>query len=140
MQSIIYEDTDFYIQKENSEIPWLKIFTKEPFRELGDLPKELRIRLWDIYDIVEFHMKFYYKPHKINMASFANQLPQVHIHVMARFEEDSWFPNNVWEEKLRDGNVKLPNEENFFKELHIALTDQSKNLITEDRRALAREK
>ena len=68
------------------------------------------------------------------MASFANQLPQVHIHIMARFEDDSWFPNNVWEEKLRDGNVKLPNEENFFKELHIALTDQSKNLTTKDRR------
>ena len=134
MQSIIYEDTDFYIQKENSEIPWLKIFTKEPFRELGDLPKELRIKLWEIYDTVEFHMKFYYKPYKINMASFANQLPQVHIHIMARFEDDSWFPNNVWEEKLRDGNVKLPNEENFFKELHIALTDQSKNLTTKDRR------
>ena len=134
MHNIIYEDTDFYIEKENSEIPWLKIFTKEPFRELGDIPKDLRRRLWDIYDIVEFHMKFYYKPHKINMASFANKLPRVHIHVMARFEDDSWFPNNVWEEKLREGNLTLPSEENFFKELHIALTNQSKNIITEDRR------
>ena len=139
MKDIIYEDTNFYIQKENSEIPWLKIFTKEPFRELGDLPKELRTRLWGIYDIVEFHLKFYYKPHKINMASFANQLPQVHIHVMARFKEDSWFPNNVWEEKLRDGNVELPDERKFLKELHIALTNQEKNLITEDRRSSSRD-
>ena len=124
MQSIIYEDTNFYIQKENSEIPWVKIFTKEHYRELGDLPKELRIRLWDIYDIVEFHMKSYYKPHKINMASFANMLPRVHIHVMARFEEDSYFPNPMWGEKLRESNLKFPNEELFFKELNIALNKE----------------
>ena len=124
MKNIIYEDTDFYIQKENSEIPWLKIFTKEPFKELGDMPKNLRLRLWEIYDIVEFHMNFYYKPKKINMASFANMLPRVHIHVMARYEEDSYFPNPMWGEKLREAKLKLPSEELFFKELNIALAKE----------------
>ena len=121
MNDIIYEDNQIYIQKEKSEIPWLKIFTKEPYKELGDLPKELKERLWEVYDIVEFHMKFYYKPTKINMASFANILPRVHIHIMARFENDSYFPNPMWGKKLRDANLNLPNEESFFKELHIAL-------------------
>ena len=134
MHTIVYEDKEIYIEKQESEIPWLKIFTHEPYKELGEMPKRLRRRLWEVYDIVEFHMKFYYKADKINMASFANKLPQVHIHVMARFKNDSWFPNNVWEEKLRESNLKLPDEEKFFKELHIALTDQVKNLITEDRR------
>ena len=121
MNSIIYEDNQIYIQQEQSEIPWLKIFTKEPYKELGDLPKELREELWKVYDIVEFHMRFYYKPTKINMASFANVLPRVHIHVMARFENDSYFPNPMWGEKLRDANLNLPSEEKFFKELLIAL-------------------
>jgi diadenosine tetraphosphate (Ap4A) HIT family hydrolase len=134
VHTIIYEDKEIYIEKHESEIPWLKIFTHEPYKELGDMPRALRNRLWNVYDTVEFHMKFYYKPDKINMASFANKLPQVHIHVMARFKEDSWFPNNVWEEKVRESNLKLPDEEKFFKELHIALTDQMKNLVTEDRR------
>jgi len=92
MNMLIYEENEIYIEKEDSEIPWVKIFTKEPYKELGDLPKELRLRLWEIYDIVEREMKLYYKPKKINMASFANMLPRVHIHVMARFEEDSYFP------------------------------------------------
>ena len=35
------------------------------------------------------------------MASFANMLPRVHIHVIARFEDDAYFPNPVWGEKLR---------------------------------------
>jgi diadenosine tetraphosphate (Ap4A) HIT family hydrolase len=111
---IIYEDNDLYIEKETSEIPWLKIFTKIPYRELGDVPKSLRVRLWDIYDIIEFEMKNYYNPKKINMASFANMLPRVHIHVMARFEDDSYFPNPMWGEKLREAKLDLPNEDVFF--------------------------
>ena len=121
---IIYEDNQIYVEKEESEIPWLKIFTKEPYRELGDLPKELRIRLWEIYDIVEYEMKHYYYPKKINLASFANMLPRVHLHVMARFEEDSYFPNPMWGEKIRESNLKLPDEKEFYKRVFNALNSK----------------
>lgn len=123
---VIYEDNDIYIEKEESEIPWLKIFTKEPYKELGDLPKELRSKLWNIYDVVEYEMKKYYHPKKINMASFANMLPRVHIHVMARFEDDSYFPNPMWGEKLREANLDLPDENEFFKRVFNALTSKYK--------------
>lgn len=118
---IIFEDNELYIENEESEIPWLKIFTKEPYKELGDVPKALRIRLWEVYDTVEDEMKAYYNPKKINMASFANMLPRVHIHVMARFEEDSYFPNSMWGEKLREAKLNLPNEEEFYKRVKKAL-------------------
>ncbi len=118
---IIYEDRDIYIEKEDSEIPWLKIFTKEPHKELGDLPRELRKKVWDTYEIVEREMINYYNPTKINMASFANILPRVHIHVMARFKEDSYFPNPMWGEKQRDAKLKLPSEEGFHKKVFNAL-------------------
>ncbi|MGE4397007.1 MAG: HIT family protein [Sulfurimonas sp.] len=117
----IYEESELYIEKEQSEIPWLKIFTKEQYRELGDMPKELRTRLWDVYDIIEREMRAYYNPKKINMASFANMLPRVHIHVMARFESDSYFPNPMWGEKLREAKLNLPDEEEFFKRVRKAL-------------------
>ncbi len=120
---IVYEDDDIYIEIESSEIPWLKIFTKEPYRELGDLPKSLRVRLWDVYDIIEFEMKNYYNPKKINMASFANMLPRVHIHVMARFENDSYFPNSMWGEKLREAKLDLPDENEFYEKVREALKD-----------------
>lgn len=119
---IIYEDSELYIEKEPSEIPWIKIFTKEPYKELGDVPKDLRTRVWEVYDIIEFEMKNYYNPTKINMASFANMLPRVHIHVMARFKDDSHFPNPMWGEKLREANLNLPNEEEFYRRIKEALT------------------
>ena len=111
---IIYEDNQIYVEIEPSEIPWLKIFTHTPYKELGDLPKELRLKLWDAFDIIEKEMKLYYNPKKINMASFANMLPRVHIHVMARFEEDSYFPNPMWGEKLREGKLSLKEQDIFY--------------------------
>ena len=122
--TIIYEDFSLYVEKQESEIPWLKIFTKEPYKELGDLPSELREKLWETYDLIEYEMKRYYNPHKINMASFANILPRVHIHVMARFKEDSYFPESVWGEKQREGNLVLPPEEEFHKRIFNALTQK----------------
>ncbi len=124
MHQLIYEDNEIYIEKHESEIPWLKIFTKEPYKELGDVPKKLRVKLWEIYDLLEFEMKNYYKPDKINMASFSNMLPRVHIHVMARFKEDSYFPNPMWGEKLRNAQLNLPNENEFFKKVFILLNDR----------------
>ena len=58
------------------------------------------------------------------MASFANILPRVHIHVMARFENDSYFPNPMWGEKLRESDLHLPNEEEFLKRIFNALTSK----------------
>ncbi|MDD3442200.1 MAG: HIT family protein [Sulfurimonas denitrificans] len=121
---IIYEDDEFYVENEKSEIPWLKIFTKEPYRELGDVPKDLRVKIWEVYDAIEDEMRAYYNPKKINMASFANMLPRVHIHVMARFEEDSYFPNPMWGEKLRVAKLNLPDKEKFFKKVKEALQNR----------------
>lgn len=118
---IIYENNFFYIEKEESEIPWLKIFTQERYKELGDLPKDIRQKLWEIYDIIEYEMKEYYHPKKINMASFANMLPRVHVHVMARFENDSYFPNPMWGDKVREANLNLPDENLFYEKIKKAL-------------------
>jgi len=55
------------------------------------------------------------------MASFANMLPRVHIHVMARYEEDSYFPNPMWGEKLREAKLELPDEKEFHENILKAL-------------------
>ncbi|QOP45101.1 HIT family protein [Sulfurimonas paralvinellae] len=133
--NIIYEDPAILVEKEESEIPWLKIFTKAPYRELTDMPKDLRDKIWDVYYIIEEEMREYYKPKKINMASFANMLPRVHIHVMARFENDSYFPNPMWGEKLRKATLDLPDESEFFKRLHTKLAHNFTSLQTERRRS-----
>lgn len=117
----IYEDDHFFIEIEKSEIPWLKIFTQVEYKELSDLPRDLRLKLFELYDIVEVEMINYFSPHKINMASFANMLPRVHIHVMARYKNDSYFPNPMWGEKQREAKLDLPSFELFYEKLQKRL-------------------
>ena len=114
---ILYKTPQFYIQVHESEIPWLKIFTTEVYKELTDLPKPLRRILYEVMEIIEEEMRAYYKPDKINIAAFGNYLPHVHIHVMARFKEDSYFPEPMWGEKQRQGKLDLPKNELFYEKL-----------------------
>jgi diadenosine tetraphosphate (Ap4A) HIT family hydrolase len=37
-----------------------------------------------------------FQPHKLNVAALGNMVPQLHIHVIARFREDIAWPRPVW--------------------------------------------
>lgn len=100
---MIYEDNEIFLEFENSEIPWVKIFTKTPYKELSDLPDELRVKLFAVGLECERTLKAFYEPKKINWASFANYVPKVHLHIQARFEDDSFFPESMWGKRQRDG-------------------------------------
>ncbi|QKG29672.1 HIT family protein [Campylobacter sp. RM16187] len=115
---MIYQDEFINIERENSEIPWIKIFTNTPYVELSDCDEATRNRLFEAILIAEKTMIQFYKPKKINIASFANYLPRIHFHVMARFENDSFFPESMWGKKQREGSLELPNF-NEFKEILV---------------------
>ena len=110
----IYENKHIYIEVETSEIPWLKIFTCKPYKELSDCDTKTREVLLDTMLLIETQMIRYYKPKKVNIAMFGNYLPHVHCHVMARFEKDSYFPEPMWGKKQRDAKLNLPPLEEFI--------------------------
>ena len=37
-----------------------------------------------------------FQPHKLNVAALGNLVPQLHVHVIARFHEDIAWPRPVW--------------------------------------------
>lgn len=61
-----------------------------------------------------YKMLSFYKPKKINIASFGNYLPHVHWHIMARFEEDAYFPEPMWGTKQRVGRSFVGDFEQFI--------------------------
>ncbi len=115
--SLIYKNELIKIEIENSEIPWLKIFTIENIKEFSQCNKETKQEIFKYLDIIEKEMLDYFKPKKINIASFGNYVPHVHFHIMARFEEDSYFPEPMWGKKQRDANLNLPSFEEFYENL-----------------------
>lgn len=117
----LYETRYFYILRENATIPWVKIFTQYPYKELSDCDASTQAAMLKAMLVVEETMRLYYNPKKINIAMFGNYVPHLHIHVMARFEEDSHFPESMWGAKQREPSLLLPSFENFVTILHDAL-------------------
>ncbi|MBD3790476.1 MAG: HIT family protein [Campylobacterales bacterium] len=120
--SVIYETQELKIEIHESEIPWLKIFTRYPYKEMSDVPADLRCEIYTLLDIIEREMLAYYRPTKINIASFGNYLPHVHWHIMARFEQDSYFPEPMWGAKQREGKLNLPDFRIFCEKLIKAIS------------------
>ncbi len=117
MSLIIYQNDHIRIEIEDSEIPWLKIFAQKNCKEMTDCDTQTKQQIWTLLDLIEREMLRFYHPEKINIASFANYVPQVHWHIMARFKEDSYFPEPMWGEKQRDAKLELPSIDIFLKKL-----------------------
>ena len=122
--SILYENKQIKIEIEPSEIPWLKIFTQTTYKEMSEVPKETRLMIFDLLDVIEKEMISYYMPKKINIASFGNYVPHVHWHIMARFEEDSYYPEPMWGTKQRESTLSLPSFDVFCTQLKGILHEQ----------------
>jgi len=115
--SNVYENRHIRVEIEESEIPWLKIFTQKAYKEFSDVPTEIKMEIFRVIDIIEKEMLHFFKPKKINIASFGNYVPHVHWHLMARFEEDSYFPEPMWGQKQREGSYCLENFDKFMEQL-----------------------
>jgi len=117
----IYENELIRIEVEVSEIPWLKIFTQKKYKEFSECSMEEKIEIYHLLDVIEKEMLRFFKPKKINIASFGNYMPHVHWHIMARFDEDSYYPEPMWGKKQRDGGYKLKDMKKFITELLLKI-------------------
>jgi len=118
---IIWQNKNFKILRHDSNLPWVKLFTKNPYKELSHIPKDLKVEMFDIIEKIELALIEVYNPDKINIASFGNMLPHMHWHIIARFTNDPYFPNTTWQEPIRDFNLNLPNFEKFVRVLNEKL-------------------
>lgn len=116
---MIYSNSLIFIELHESQIPWLKIFTHTPHKEFSECSVEEKQLIWKALDIIEKEMLEYFRPAKINIASFGNMLPRVHWHIMARFENDEYFPEPMWGAKQREGFELETPMEPFISELQI---------------------
>lgn len=117
MDSIIFQSKTIRIEVQESQIPWLKIFTQYPYKEMSEVPKDIRLEIYEILHTIELEMISYYQPEKINIASFGNYLPHVHWHIMARFKNDTHFPEPMWADSKRNCKLELPSFGKFVDQL-----------------------
>ncbi len=82
---------------DDANYPWLVLVPRLPeARELLDLDAAQRHLLTDEIDRAAHALRSVFRPFKLNVAALGNLVPQLHVHVIARFEHDPAWPAPVW--------------------------------------------
>ncbi len=82
---------------DDANYPWLILVPEHPgLRDLHDLAPADLAALCDEMVRASRALQALFKPDKINVAALGNMVPQLHVHVIARFEGDAAWPKPVW--------------------------------------------
>jgi diadenosine tetraphosphate (Ap4A) HIT family hydrolase len=81
----------------DARFPWIILVpARADLREVHDLPPAERATLIEEVARASALMQQAFKADKMNVAALGNQVPQLHIHIIARFASDPAWPNPVW--------------------------------------------
>ena len=81
----------------DANYPWCILVPKqEGLREIYQLSKIDRDQLMDESCSLSLAMNKLYQPVKMNVAALGNMVPQLHLHHIARFENDLAWPGPIW--------------------------------------------
>lgn len=82
---------------DDARFPWLILVPRRPFlRELVDLEGEDQAALLKEINRASRILQRRCRPDKLNIAALGNVVPQLHVHVIARFSDDAAWPRPVW--------------------------------------------
>jgi diadenosine tetraphosphate (Ap4A) HIT family hydrolase len=77
--------------------PWLILVPeRKTVREIYELPPEDRRQLIEEIAVVSEVLERLFRPAKLNLGALGNIVPQLHVHVVARFVTDPAWPGPVW--------------------------------------------
>lgn len=77
--------------------PWLLLVPRrDDIQEIVDLAKADRIQLIEEIAQASGVLRALYRPFRLNVADIGNKAPQLHVHIIARRQDDALWPNVVW--------------------------------------------
>ncbi len=80
----------------NALIPWFILLPKTDKTELYELDNNTQTQIFSIINRLSAFISTDYKPDKINVAAIGNIVQQLHIHIVARYKTDCYWPGVVW--------------------------------------------
>lgn len=81
----------------DANYPWLILVPdRENITEIFELEATDRATLTEEIAFVSSRLKTAFSADKINVAALGNMVPQLHVHVIARFQADPAWPSPVW--------------------------------------------
>jgi len=82
---------------DNAKFPWIILIpNRESITDISELnSKDQMLLMKEIVHCSKL-MKRIFKTKKLNVEKIGNIVPQLHIHIIARFTKDSTWPLSVW--------------------------------------------
>ncbi len=81
----------------DANYPWVILIPMiEEITELHHIPTDRQPELYSEINQVSLIMEDLFAPKSLNVAALGNVVSQLHIHVIARFENDQTWPGPVW--------------------------------------------
>lgn len=77
--------------------PWfILVPRKENIKESFELDAQEQQVLNEECNFLARTIKQLFSAHKMNIAALGNQVPQLHVHVIARYDFDTCWPSPIW--------------------------------------------
>lgn len=81
----------------NSAFPWILLIPQiKDTVEILDLSSSNQLLLMEEVAFASQVMENLFRPKKLNIANLGNVVPQFHVHIIARYDDDGAWPGPVW--------------------------------------------
>ena len=103
-ENVVWKNKELrVIQVDDPLFPgYFRVIWNKHIAEMSDLTDDERQLLEKVLLTVEKVVREQMPPDKINGAQFGNMVPHLHWHIIARYRDDSHFPESIWGLKQRE--------------------------------------
>lgn len=103
-ENVVWKNKELrVIQVDDPLFPgYFRVIWNKHIAEMSDLTDDERQLLEKVLLTVEKVVREQMQPDKINWAQFGNMVPHLHWHIIARYRNDSHFPESIWGLKQRE--------------------------------------
>jgi diadenosine tetraphosphate (Ap4A) HIT family hydrolase len=104
--------------KNNADYPWFILVPKKyQVQDLDQLDTQEQQQLMQEITKISHVIREIFKPEKLNVATLGNIVPQLHIHLVARFQTDPLWPQGVWQTALSAPTYATEDLENLLRKI-----------------------
>lgn len=110
--------------KDNLNFPWIMLIPRvsSDITEIADLSTaEQKILMEEIAKLSSV-MRAHFSPDKLNIGALGNIVSQLHIHVVARFQQDLCWPHSVWQANVPEKSYPIEKRDQLIHQLHALLS------------------
>lgn len=110
--------------KDNVHFPWIILIPRVSLgiTEMVDLSIAEQKILMDEITKLSSVMRAHFTSDKLNVGALGNIVSQLHIHVVARYEQDLCWPQSVWQANVPEKSYPSSTRDQLIHQLRISLS------------------